>query len=300
MQLSQSVRLKLNTSGASDTSISGAVNQFIDHCVNVQHLSPNTIPTRVTHLRQFVNFCKEAHVEDISEISMVHVDAFFQYCYESHAVSTVMTTKRIIRSFLQWVEQYKEQKLAVQSDNIRVRRIKNKVIRALPHNDIMSVINAIESMDDRLAVRVMYEAGLRIDECVNLTMRDIYDGKLVIHGKGSKERTVYVSYELTTLLKQLATSRRVLKDFAVFRYKNKQIKTKTLRLRLQRYSAVTLGEKIDPHQLRHSYAIRLLENGCDLVTIQNQMGHENLETTRQYLRSFDSFTENQIRKYGFM
>lgn len=279
--------------------ITSLVEQFINHGYKVEHHSTSTMRTRASHLKQFASFAERHGATTPDAITMLLINNFLIFCSETHAASTCNTTKRILKVFVRWIEECKEIRVPVRYEQIRTKRLKSKVPRALPHEEIMLVIAGIDNPIDKLAIRTMYEAGLRIDEVTKITIDDIGHGAILIHGKGNKERTVYVSYELTTQLKKLFLNYPMY-DGYIFHYRDKPITTNTLRLRLQRYSENTLGTKIDPHQLRHSFAIRLLENGCDIVTIQNLMGHENVETTRGYLRALDSFIEKQARKYSFM
>lgn len=275
--------------------LASLVEQFIDYGYKIDHCSKWTMRTRATHLRQFARFCEQEGIIYPSDLSILTIEKFLIECNKNHSESTVNTTKRIIKVFIKWLDLYKEIQTPVRYEQIKTRRMKSTIPRSVAHKDIMAVIRSIEKPVDQLSMRVMYEAGLRIEEVTKITQSDIGDGILLVHGKGNKERTVYISHELTDAMKELEPHAC---GFA-FTYKGKQLTTSTLRLRIQRYSLETLGVPINPHQLRHSYAIRMLENGCDIVTIQTLMGHENIETTRQYLRALDSFVEGQYRKFGF-
>lgn len=299
MEISQAVLDKLTSTYATATDISTLVEQFISYMETSGDYSTATIRPRKTHLHQFVAFCAAVDVQTASQLHIGVIEAYIQHYKESHAESTSKTVKKTIKAFIHWLERYKEIQLAVRYEQIRTSRHKYRTPRSLPHHELMQIIHSIENPEDALAIRVMYEAGLRIDEVVKLLITDVHPDCVTVHGKGSKERTVYISASLADKLRQQALTRTARETGHIFNNRGRPLIAGTLRQRLYRYSVKALGKEVQPHQFRHSYAMRLLENGCDIVTIQNQMGHESIETTRQYLRAHDEFLKKQQMKYGF-
>lgn len=279
--------------------LDAVVELFIQYCIDSPDISKNTIPTRATHLRQFTSFCAAIEVTKVTQITMLVLEAYMHHYLETHSEATTKTAKRIIKTFMHWVQYSQEIETPLKYEQIRTKRHKYSTPQSIDHQTIMRVIHSIDDETTKLAIRTMYEAGLRIEEVTMLNITDIADGMLFVHGKGSKERSVYVSVDLTDNLKLLASNYSNRQTGALFTYNNKRIVLKSLRERFYRHCIKALGYKIKPHQLRHSYAMRLLENGADIVTIQNQMGHENIQTTQQYLRLHDKFIREQHAKFGF-
>lgn len=137
---------------------------------------------------------------------------------------------------------------------------------------------------DRLAIILMLYAGLRLSECCDLRWTDIDLGRnmlRVVDGKGGKTRMVPIHARLKAELQEQPKPR----SGPVLRNSSKLggIVSKTLRQTFWRRLA-RLGLDVSAHQLRHTFATTLLNNGADLMTICELLGHESLDTTRIYLR----------------
>ena len=137
--------------------------------------------------------------------------------------------------------------------------------------------------DDPLAVRnralaeLVYSAGLRSQEAVDLNLADIeFDQEAVrIRGKGGKERVVPLgeeaAYWLSRWLRERPNLARGAQDALFLSSRGKRLDTSTLRKLFP-----------NPHRLRHAFATHLLEGGADLRTIQELLGHSSLSTTQMY------------------
>ena len=131
---------------------------------------------------------------------------------------------------------------------------------------------------DRALVELVYSAGLRSQEAVDLDLADVdFDQELVhVRGKGGKERVVPLGEEASHLLaRYLRDARpqlaRGAENALFLSVRGKRLDTSTLRRLLPH-----------PHRLRHAFATHLLEGGADLRTIQELLGHSSLSTTQVY------------------
>jgi site-specific recombinase XerD len=144
---------------------------------------------------------------------------------------------------------------------------------------------------DRTILELIYSSGLRIDELVKLNLANIdyLNEEIKVLGKGSKERIVPVGSQASVLVKQYI---QVLKQQAVFKagsmalFINKNGTRLTARSieRMIKKAALKAGiqKDVTPHTLRHSFATHLLDNGLDLRSVQELLGHANLSTTQIY------------------
>ena len=143
---------------------------------------------------------------------------------------------------------------------------------------------------NRLILEMLYATGIRVSEIVNIKKKDINksDKRILILGKGNKERYVsygeyceeilnlYLSDGYQTLNKQgidnlfLNQNGEVLTDRGIRYLLDKMIKN------------TSLNKKISPHMIRHSFATHLLNEGCDLFTVQKLLGHASLKATQVY------------------
>lgn len=148
-------------------------------------------------------------------------------------------------------------------------------------------------------IAFLAQSGVRISELVNIRVEHVNGDTIQIDGKGSVQRVVYISEELAFKLENHIQQNRLEPyDFLFFNtfWKGGKLTTGTARLRVQKCFE-KVGVKMHPHQLRHSFAISLLQNGCDLVTIQRLLGHADIQTTMVYLRVTDSYLKNAYKKY---
>jgi len=172
-----------------------------------------------------------------------------------------------------------------------------KVDKRLPHS--LSV-NEVEDMlakpkqDDTLGLRdalileMLYSTGVRVSELVSIKLGDInYSDKTIkILGKGSKERYVLFGTPCANLItKYLNDSRSILNvknsDYLFLNARGGNITTRAIRDIIDKYDTDINGH-VSPHTLRHTFATHMLNEGADLKSVQELLGHENLSTTQIY------------------
>lgn len=171
-----------------------------------------------------------------------------------------------------------------------------KAGRHLPKNIDVDDVNRLLDIDinDPLAVRdramleVMYGAGLRLSELVNMDCRhiDLTTGEVWVMGKGSKERRVPVGKSAVVWVEHWLDLRELFgpDDDALFLSKQgKRISTRNVQKRFSEWGIKQgLNSHVHPHKLRHSFATHMLESSGDLRGVQELLGHANLSTTQIY------------------
>ncbi len=147
----------------------------------------------------------------------------------------------------------------------------------------------------------MFSTGCRIGEIVSLDKNCINwsNHSAIVLGKGNKEREVYFNIRCEIWLKRYLELRQD-KDPAIFvteRHPHR-MSIGQMRYIIKRISSrAGINKKIHPHQLRHSYATHLLNNGAPIDVIQSLLGHEKSETTRIYAQLSGSLRREFYRKY---
>ncbi|MGA0097190.1 MAG: tyrosine recombinase [Bacilli bacterium] len=144
-------------------------------------------------------------------------------------------------------------------------------------------------------VELMYGSGLRASEVVNLTMQDVNLPQRILRilGKGNKERivpltkpcqqaiTLYLKDVRPVLIQGLETS--LVSNHVFLNHQGKRLTVRGLEYILQQLAKQSgLAMAVHPHQLRHTFATQLLDNGADLRTIQELLGHASINTTQIY------------------
>ncbi len=146
------------------------------------------------------------------------------------------------------------------------------------------------ALRDSAVLELLYGSGLRVSEVAGLTVDrvDLTRGRVLVLGKGSKEREVPMSDPAVQSVRAwLATGRTTLategSPALFFNKKRRPIGARDIRALVERYSDPLLpGRRVAPHTLRHSYATHLLEGGADIRAVQELLGHASVATTQRY------------------
>jgi len=168
-------------------------------------------------------------------------------------------------------------------------RLPRPLPRYLRDEQVMHLFKEIKRPRDRALFTVMLRCGLRLQEVANLTL-DAIDLKArrihVRHGKGGKDRMVYISddaYHALVYYLRVRSSHRAKKLFLVEKgpYRGQPISVRGIQRRMEHY-ARKANLRVSCHQLRHTMATQLLNADADLVTIQDLLGHTRIKTTQRY------------------
>lgn len=158
--------------------------------------------------------------------------------------------------------------------------------RPVNEKDLRQFFGAVQDLRDRAMCTLMLRCGLRIGEVAALKVSDLYLGdmpsRMIIRGKGSRERTVYLSPEAERALNNWLEKRtKVLCDHVFTSYQNRKISTTSISKRIK-YLRERSGVSLTAHRLRHTFADNLLSAGMPITSIQKLMGHRFVETTQTY------------------
>lgn len=206
-----------------------------------------------------------------------------------------------LRSFYKWAE--KRQYVPVNPMTlIRTPRQNKRLPKAITIEQIELLLSAPDDKEvlgarDRAILETLYSTGIRISELVGLNGRDMDDGgeAIRVRGKGKKERLAPLGTHalgaVRNYLRLLRSDPRFasivasgLADRPLFLNKHGgRLSARSVRRKLDKYlKQVGLDPDISPHTLRHSFATHLLDNGADLRSVQELLGHQSLSTTQVY------------------
>lgn len=157
-------------------------------------------------------------------------------------------------------------------------------------------------------LEILYGTGIRVSECANLTLQsvDFTANVLLITGKGNKDRYVpFGSFAQDTLKEYLENGRSVLMEkyqqehpYVFINHHGERITPTGIEYVLnQLIKKSTLNSDIHPHMLRHTFATHLLNNGADMRTVQELLGHSNLSTTQIYAHVTKESLQKNYRSF---
>ncbi|MEO8422358.1 MAG: tyrosine recombinase [Actinomycetota bacterium] len=177
----------------------------------------------------------------------------------------------------------------------------------VPRSDLDPLERAV-LLRDRAALELLYGSGLRVGEVAGLTCSqlDLDRGRVLVRGKGDKEREVPMSdYAIDSLDAYLSAGRPTMagEDHTAlfFNRKGKPFSGRDIRAMVEQYAGSVLpGRRVTPHTLRHSFATHLLEGGADIRTVQELLGHASIATTQRYThvsrtRLFQAYEQSHPR-----
>jgi site-specific recombinase XerD len=163
--------------------------------------------------------------------------------------------------------------------------------RPVQHDDLDKFFAVIADARDRAMFVLMLRCGLRISEVAGMKLNDLYldeeRPRLVARGKGSKERSVYLSPQAERTLRAYLQERpRVASEFVILSYQHAGLSTTAIHKRLMGYRAEA-GVTLTAHRLRHTFANDLVSVDVPVTSIQKLLGHRWLETTQIYVAAND-------------
>ncbi len=170
-------------------------------------------------------------------------------------------------------------------------RAPQRLPRPVPAEDLYKFFAVIANGRDRAMFVLMLRCGLRICEVARLRLADLYLAeerpRLLVHGKGGKERSVYLSPQAErTLRAYLAVRPHVACEFVFLSYQGAGLSTTAIHYRLMDYRAAA-GVTLTAHRLRHTFANDLVSVDTPVTTIQKLLGHAWLESTQTYVAAND-------------
>lgn len=173
--------------------------------------------------------------------------------------------------------------------NIKYSRIPEKLPYCLSKEDVKKLIDNIANHKHKIMITLMYGAGLRVSELVNLKVGDLNLKEkygFVRQGKGNKDRIFIIANKLQRVLIQLIAGRNI-EEYLFLTNRNENYNISSLQ-KIVKDAAKKSGldwRKIHCHTLRHSFATHLIEQGQSISEVQSLLGHKSPETTQVYLHT---------------
>lgn len=251
-------------------------------------MAPHTVKNYLHRLRQFAIWAavpmESVTIQDVKEYIDVLLD-------KNLSAQTINAHIIAIRSYYNFLEN--EMKISL--PNPAVKRLALRLPKPLPlhlrDSDVEGLLKVIKKARDKALFMLMLRCGLRVEEVAQLTLGAIdyqHNQIMVSSGKGAKGRVVYISNDAAEALAAYLQERPITRVQQVFlvekgRYRGAPISVRGIQKRIEYYSKKS-GIEVSCHRLRHTMATQLLNADADLVTIQDLLGHNKIETTQRYSR----------------
>lgn len=274
--------------------INDAIELFLEYKAVEEGLNiKSTIPDYKDDFKVFLKYFP--NIKTVDDLNDELIDNFiYEQSLNDLKSSTISRRISTIKNFFLFLE---NEKIATNLVKEVILPKKEKHIPTFLSIDeiknLLSVFDETKPTEyrDKTMVLVMYSAGLRVSELINLEKRSINfeENLITLKGKGNKERFVPLNYMALEYLNNYLSQNKNNKVFSKSKYlfinkkDGKPLTRQYFFVELNKYAKrAGIDKKISPHTLRHSFATHLLENGADLRVVQELLGHSKIETTQIY------------------
>jgi integrase/recombinase XerC len=276
-----------------------AVDRFLQYLRVERNASDLTIKSYREDLEALVEYLEDVRGKTPApgEVDTVELRGYVAALHEAgYAKSTIARRLASLRSFFRFGQREGWTK-ANPAKPLRNPRKSRSLPHFLSSADIDRLLGAPSAADaaglrDRAILEVLYSAGLRVSELagLNATDLDMAGGTVRVRGKGRRERIAPIGSYAARALKDWLAVRRVSarekggENGAVFLNKfGRRLTTRSVGRLLEKHLRTSgLDRRTTPHTLRHSFATHLLDNGADIRSVQELLGHKSLVTTQIY------------------
>lgn len=273
------------------------MHEFINYLNVERGLADNTLESYGRDLRYFSNFLQEQNsITNIQDTTRANIIAYLLYLQkQGRATSTISRNLASIRAFYQYL--VREKLLDKDpSSNLESPKLEKRLPKVLTVKEVEILLSQPDLSDprgirDKAMLEVLYASGIRVSELValNLDSVNLNMGFLRCMGKGSKERIVPLGkIAVKSVTEYLEKARDKLiknpEEQALFvNHHGKRLTRQGFWKIIKQYAKQAgINKDITPHTLRHSFATHLLENGADLRSVQEMLGHADISTTQIY------------------
>jgi len=264
----------------------------------IEGYSPLTLKTYCFQFNLLLRFFGDI---DMSQFSTEKLKGYLIQAGDHLKPSSLGHRVRCIKSLFKWShdEGFIHKKPAAK---LKEPKLGKRIPKFLSELEIEYLREACQTPMENALFEFMFSTGCRIGEVVKLNRNDInfHANSVIVHGKGDKEREVYFNTRCSIWLKRYLDERDD-EDSCLFiteRRPNRRMSIDNLRYIIKRISnRAEIKKSIYPHQLRHSYATHMINNGAPLEVIQSLLGHEKSETTKIYAQLSGKLRHDFYSKY---
>lgn len=275
-------------------SMKSYIDSYLEYIILELNYSIKTKETYKEVLEEYKNYLEKKHLSFLG-VTREEANTYKAYLiakgYENKTTSLHLSA---VRSFYNYLL---EIKMLVGNPfiNLKNPKIARKLPNFLNNNEIEAILTSNSKENDlefrnRLIIEFIYTTGVRVSELVNIKVNDLrQDGSLKVLGKGNKERTIYYKACDTKLLEEylqvhrLAILSGITSEYLFISKSGNPLTTKSVENIVKKLAEKHgVKSKVTPHTFRHTYATDLLNNGADIRSVGELLGHSSLSTTQIY------------------
>ena len=283
------------------------LNVFRTHLEDERQVSPHTVRNYLSDLRQFLEVVAEARGEEAAplghpeQIDAGMIRTYLKVLYQRGAEARTLGRKLAsLRSFLQLMER-RGRVGSNAARAVRIPKAPRPLPNTLPIDHVFALLDTPQEPNTEMAIpwmrqrdqailELFYASGVRVSELAALDVQsiDLGTGAMRVLGKGNRERQVFFGKTAAQALRDYLEAREIggigQSETALFLNRHgHRLSTRGVQLIIKKHCRRTgISTRTSPHTLRHAFATHLLDNGADLRSIQELLGHQQLSTTQKY------------------
>ncbi|WP_257699944.1 tyrosine recombinase XerC [Vagococcus luciliae] len=286
---------------------------FLRYLVDERHYSLQTKHAYEDDVTHFFEFLEETGNSDYLNITFQDARVYLAYLHDKeYSRNTISRKISSLRSFYQFLiknEWIKDNPFSY----IQMKKKNNKLPNFLYEKEIAILFDSVSGQSlldkrNRALLELLYATGIRVSECVSIELNDldIDNGIVLINGKGGKQRYVpFGSFCTDALIDYISTTRVELMikyqcthEKLFINHHGQALTAKGVQYILDKLiKKSSLTTNIHPHIFRHTFATHLLDNGADMRTVQELLGHSSLSSTQIYTHVTTSALQKNYRNF---
>ena len=289
------------------------IKEFLNY-LKIKGKSPNTLISYKHTLKIFNNWIGNIPIKQITRAKLTEYQIWLSELKGKSKQNLSLNTQAhyliSIRSFTAYLQK-QDYKINITPQMIELPKINDPEITFLDKPELKRLLKApfkhktksIIKLRNKAILELLFSTGLRLRELTNLNKEQInFEQKeLPIRGKGNKIRLVFLSENAIDSLKNYLKAR---KDdhYALFVCHNKNViarlSPRGVQLLIKKCAKLAkITKQVTPHTLRRSFAVDLLNNGCNIYFVQKLLGHSSISTTERYLTVSNNFLKENYNKF---
>ena len=274
------------------------IDLFSSYLLNERHYSEHTNEAYINDLLAFHSFLKDTGEEELLNVTLSDARIYLSFLtdknYSRTSISRKISSMRAFYQFLLNNELVKDNPFSY----LQVKKRGSRLPTFFYEEEMEALFKAAEGespleLRNQALLELLYGTGIRVSECQGIKMDDIDFpmGMLFVKGKGNKERYIPFGHYASEALKvyieqgrhQLMETYSKDHPYVFVNHHGDQITQNGIQYVLtELIKKSTLTSSISPHMLRHTFATHLLNNGADIRTVQELLGHKSLASTQIY------------------
>ena len=272
------------------------ISAYENYLIKVKQASVNTVFSYLRDIRQFSAWLQSTEGTDLMNATQLNISDYLMHLErDGRSAATVSRSLASLKNFYAYVVSSGFMETSPVTGDIRVERGEKKLPQILTGKEVELLLSQPTSADpkglrDKAMLEVMYATGIRVSELIELDVTNVNLELGIIKCNGSKKTRLIPLYPAA--LKALSLYMNEVRDTMVAEPDEQALFVNIGGARMSRQGfwkilkhyqqTAQISKEITPHTLRHSFAVHLLENGADLNSVQELMGHSDISSTQMY------------------